>query len=156
MVERAEIGVFLRAPVVPGLEVGGEYLSGVQWIVPSGRPGFGDPYHRQGLLAHAFVGRWDVQGEQWWGGDLNSDGFGTLTGSSGGYARLKYYPTPHSYVGVRYDAQATPFLARDVVYYYAFQVTPHVRLVLQQVQNIGGTGNFGAAITVGAPWPSKL
>ncbi len=151
-----ELGLFVRGPVFRGFEVGGEYLSGVQWIVPVGRSGFGDAYHREGLLAHAALKKFDFQAEQWWGGDLNADGFGTLVGSSGGYARLKYYPTPHSYFAIRYDASANPFITRDMVYYFAFMVTPHVRLVLQQVQNINGPGHFGAAFTIGAPWPRKL
>jgi hypothetical protein len=43
-----------------------------------------------------------------------------------------------------------------MVYYGAWQFTPHTRLVVQQVQTIGGQGHFGAAITVAAPWPPKL
>jgi hypothetical protein len=43
-----------------------------------------------------------------------------------------------------------------MVYYFAFHVTPHARLIIQQVQTIGGQAHFGAAITVGAPWPAKL
>jgi hypothetical protein len=131
-------------------------MDGQRWIVPNGRAGFADTYRRQGLLLHAFRDRWDLQAEQWWGSDLNADGFGTVQGSSGGYARLKYYPTPHFYLGARYDASANPFLSRDMVYYGAWQFTPHTRLVVQQVQTIGGQGHFGAAITVAAPWPPKL
>lgn len=151
-----EIGVWLRGPVVQGLDIGGEWISGQRWIVPNGRAGFADTYHRSGLLLEGTFKKWDLQAEQWWGSDLNDDGFGTVQGSSGGYARLKYYPTPHFYLAARYDAAANPFLARDMVYYGAFMVTPHVRLLVQQVQVIPGEGHFGAAITVAAPWPSKL
>lgn len=151
-----EVGVFVRGPLAEGLEAGGEWMTGTRWIVPTGRPGFADTYHREGLLLHGQVHKWDLQAEQWWGNDLDSDGFGTVLGSSGGYARLKYYPSPHFYLGVRYDAAAAPFVTRDMVYYSAWQATPHVRLLVQQVQNIGGTGHFGAAITVAAPWPPKL
>lgn len=151
-----EVGLFVRAPAVAGVEVGGEFLAGQRWIVPSGRAGFADTYHREGLLLRAQDRKLELQAEQWWGNDLNADGFGTLLGSSGGYVRLKFYPTPHFYAGVRYDAQATPFLTRDMVYYGAWMFTPHTRLIVQQVQNIGGTGHFGAAITVAAPWPPNL
>ena len=122
----------------------------------TGKSGFSDAYNCSGLLLHCTRGRFDLQAEQWWGSDQNADGFGTLLGSSGGYVRLKYYPTPHSYVGVRYDAAASPFVTRDMVYYFAFHVTPHARLLFQQVQTIGGAGHFGAALTVGAPWPPNL
>lgn len=151
-----EVGLWLHGPVVPGVDVGGEYLNGQRWIVPNGRPGFADTYSREGLVLHSAVRKWDVQAEQWWGNDLNSDGFGTVQASSGGYARLKYYPSPHFYLGVRYDAQANPFLTRDMVYYSAWMLTPHVRILAQQVQVIGGQSHFGAAITVAAPWPPNL
>lgn len=151
-----ETGLFVRLPAGRYFEAGGEFLAGSRLIVPTGRPAFTDAYQRRGLLAHAFYGKADFQAEQWWGTDGNADGFGTRLGSSGGYVRLKYYPTPHSYFGVRYDASANPFVQRDMVYYYAFQVTPHARLILQQVQTIGGQGHLGGAITVGAPWPPKL
>jgi hypothetical protein len=151
-----EVGLFLRTPLFTGLSAGGEWISGTRWIVPTGRGGFADGYSRAGLLLHGQRGRFDLQGEQWWGRDADADGFGTVLGSSGGYVRLKYYPTPHSYLGVRYDAAASPFITRDFVYYFAFQVTPHARLLFQQVQTVGGPGHFGAALTVGAPWPPKL
>lgn len=151
-----ELGVFLRAPIATGLTVGGEFIGGTRWIVRTGAQGFSDSYRRTGLLAHAVRGRFDFQAEQWWGSDANADGVGTTVGSSGGYVRLKFYPTPHSYVGIRYDATASPFITRDIVYYAAFHVTPHARLLFQQVQTIGGVGHFGAALTVGAPWPPNL
>jgi hypothetical protein len=151
-----EIGLFARAPLIAGVDVGAQVLTGSRHIVPTGGAGFDDTYHRGGFLLHAAVRKFDVQAEQWWGEDFNADGFGTLIGSSGGYARVKYYPTPHSYLGIRYDAGANPFLSRDFVYYFAFHITPHVRFLVQQVQNVGGPGHFGAALTVGAPWPPKL
>jgi hypothetical protein len=151
-----EVGLFLRANPVPNVTVGGEYLTGTRWIVRTNAGGFADTYDRRGLLLAAERGRFTFQAEQWWGSDYNGDGFGTDIGSSGGYVRLKYYPTAHMYVGVRYDAMATPFITRDVVYYAAFHVTPHVRLLFQQVQTVGGAGHFGGALTVGAPWPTNL
>ncbi|HKU69127.1 MAG TPA: hypothetical protein VJP85_15250 [Candidatus Baltobacteraceae bacterium] len=151
-----EVGAFLRAPLVPDVTVGAQYIFGTRWIVPVGTGGFSDSYYRTGALLHAARGKFDLQAEQWWGSDSDADGFGTAVGSSGGYVRLKWYPTAHSYLGIRYDAAANPFITRDVVYYFAFHVTPHARLLFQQVQTIGGTGHFGAALTVGAPWPPKL
>lgn len=148
-----EIGIFLRAPLTADVTLGGAFVTGSRWIVPAGRGGFADAYRRAGLLLRAARGRFDVQAEQWWGTDANSDGFGTRLGSSGGYLRFKYYPTPHAYVAVRYDAAAAPFVSRDLVYYAAFHVTPHARLLFQEVSAPGQPAHFGAALTVGAPWP---
>jgi hypothetical protein len=148
--------MFLRAPLTSGVQVGGDFITGSRRIVPAGRNTFSDSYQRAGVLAKLTVRNIDLQAEQWWGTDLNSDGFGTRTGSSGGYARLKYYVTPHAYLGVRYDAQAVPFISRDFVYYAAFHVTQHARLLIQQFQPVGGPGRLGAALTVGFPWPPKL
>ncbi|MGZ3497910.1 MAG: hypothetical protein ACXVAM_16050 [Vulcanimicrobiaceae bacterium] len=150
-----ELGLFVRAPLNGFVEVGGEAMTGTRHIVPSGRSAFDDGYSRYGLLLRSHVKSLDLQAEQWWGRDADSDGFNTVTGSSGGYARLTYWINPHAYVAVRYDAQATPALFRDFVYYGAFQVTPHIRLLLQQQQIVGGTGHLGAAFTVGFPWPLK-
>ena len=108
--------------------------------------------------AHARLHKLDFQAEQWWGNDANADGFGNAIGSSGGYVRLKYYPVPHFYLGVRYDAAAAPFITRDVVFYAAAHVTPHARLLIERRQPLGGAGpgTFGGALTVGFPWPSNL
>ena len=148
-----EIGVFLRAPLGGGVTLGGAFLTGSRWIVPVGRGGFADRYRRSGLFVHAARRKLDVQAEQWWGSDANADGFGTVLGSSGGYVRVKYYPVAHAYLAVRYDASAAPFVSRDWVFYAAFHVTPHARLLLQQVSAPGEPAHFGAALTVGAPWP---
>jgi hypothetical protein len=151
-----EFGFFLHGPVFSGVTLGGEWISGSRWIVRSGSTGFADGYRRAGLLVHATRGRFDLQAEQWWGTDSDADGFGTALGTSGGYARLKFYPSAHAYVGIRYDAAASPVITRDVVYYAAFHVTPHARLLIQEVQTAGGTRHLGAALTVGAPWPPNL
>ena len=151
-----EIGMFLRAPLTSDVEVGGDFITGSRRIVPAGRDTFTDSYQREGVLARFKVRNVDLQAEQWWGADLNADGFGTRTGSSGGYVRLKYYLSPHAYVGVRYDAQAVPLISRDMVYYAAFHITPHARLLVQQLQPVGGSGHLGAALTVGFPWPPNL
>jgi hypothetical protein len=151
-----EVGFFVDAPIANGIDIGGEDVNGTRRIVPTGRPAFEDGYNRLGLLGHARIKRFDFQAEQWWGRDANVDGFGTFQSSSGGYARLKFYPTPHFYLGIRYDAVENPFLTRDVVYYGAFHITQHARFLVQQVQPIGGKGELGAALTVGFPWPANL
>jgi len=163
-----EYGFFVRAPLIGNTlfnnpsgkgteaDIGAAGLTGTRSIVPTGRPAFDDAYSRYGLLAHVQFSKLDMQSEQWWGSDSNIDGFGTLQGSSGGYVRFKYYPTPHMYLGVRYDATANPLVTRDIVYYAAFHVTQHARLLVQQVQTIGGEGALGAAITIGVPWPKGL
>ena len=45
--------------------------------------------------------------------------------------RLKYYPIPHAYFGLRYDAYANPFINRDFVYYGAVQIAPF-RILLRR------------------------
>ena len=154
--QQPELGLFARTTIAPGFDIGGETIEGARSIVPSGRHEFVDAYRRAGLLSHLRYKKLDVQAEQWWGTDDNADGFGTRTGSSGGYLRIKYYPTPHFYAGIRYDAAATPFVTRDFVYYAAFSVMPHARLLLQQVHTLGAGTFFGGALTVGFPWPLKL
>jgi hypothetical protein len=151
-----EFGMFLRAPLTSNLQVGGDFITGSRRIVPAGRNTFSDAYQREGVLAKITVRKVELQAEQWWGSDQNADGFGTRTGSTGGYARLKYYITPHAYLGVRYDAQAVPFISRDVVYYAAFHILPHARLLIQQLAPVGASGHLGAALTVGFPWPPNL
>lgn len=151
-----EVALFARAPAGKFFEGGVQLLHGVRSITPAGRAAFNDAYDRDGLLAHAFSGKFDFQAEQWIGSDANADGFGTRQFSSGGYARLKFYPTQHWYLGVRYDAQANPVVTRDWVFYTAFHVTPHARLLFQEVARPGSAGAFSAALTVGAPWPLNI
>jgi hypothetical protein len=151
-----EFGLFANTALGRHVTIGGEALSGNRSILAIGRPLFNDPYTRAGLLLRATGGPLQLQAEQWWGHDANADGFGSVVGSSGGYARLKYYVTPHAYLGVRYDAAANPAILHDMVYYGAFQVTPHVRLLVQDVAQIGGTSNLGGAVTLAFPWPAHL
>ena len=92
-------------------------LGGTLGILPTGRLPFADLYERYGLLAHAGYGNLDFQAEQWYGDDHDADGLLTNQHSSGGYVRLKYYPIPHAYFGLRYDAYANPYINRDFVYY---------------------------------------
>jgi hypothetical protein len=154
--ETPELGLWLRSPLIGPIDIGATALTGTRRIVLTGNKAFDDGYNRYGLLGHAELGHFDVQAEQWWGRDANSDGFGTVVGSSGGYGRVKYYPTPHMYVAIRYDSQATPIITRDVVYYAAYQLFGRVRLLFQEVHPVGGINQFGGAVTVGFPWPLKL
>lgn len=153
-----EIGVYLRAPLRSGIDVGGEVLGGTRDITPTGRLTFSDRYVRSGVFAHGATKRFDLLAEQWWGSDINADGFGNALRSSGGYVRLKYYPYQHFYLGARYDAAAAPQANRTIVWYVATHVTPHARLIIERRQPLigGGAGTFGAAVTVGFPWPSNL
>lgn len=151
-----ELGLFARVPVGDMFDVGAEALTGTRRIAQTAGNVFSDGYERYGLLLHRSIANVDVQAEQWWGRDANADGFGDLQYSSGGYARVKYYVTPHAYLGIRYDTAANPVVTRDVVYYGAFQLLPQVRIVVQQVQPVGGKGQLGGALTVGFPAPSNL
>lgn len=151
-----EAGVFVRDQMTSDVTLGAEFLDGARRISPAGRPAFSDAYRRTGVLARIQRGKLQFQAEQWFGSDANSDGFGTQAFTGGGYARLKYYPSAHWYLGLRYDAFANPFITRDLVLYTAFHVTPHARLLLQEYAPTGGRAHFGAAVTVGAPWPPKL
>ena len=156
-----EVGLWLDQQIFSHrsleFDAGGEVLEGMQYILPSGRTAFNDPYQRYGLLAHAALGKFDLQAEQWWGDDRNADGFGTNQTSSGGYARFKFYPIAHAYLGVRYDATANPFVSRDMVYYAAGMIGP-VRLLVQDVAPIAAPGQkptLGGALTVAFPGPLK-
>ena len=154
---RPELALFVRAPVFTQAEISAGAISGQRFIAPTGRVSFTDSYTRYNLGAHARLNKIDLQAEQWWGNDANSDGFGTSVGSSGGYVRVKYYPFEHLYLAARYDAAQAPFASRTLVLYAAAHVTPHARLLVERRQPLGGgTGSFGAALTVGFPWPSKL
>ena len=153
---RPEIALFARASINDSLTVGATGIDGSRRIVLVGKDAFEDGYTRAALFFDYAPGKLRLTGEQWWGDDRNADGFGSAVASSGGYLRAKYYFTPHTYLAVRYDASANPFVSRDVVYYGAFMLTPHVRFIAQDVQAVGGGSSIGAAITVGFPWPSKL
>jgi hypothetical protein len=136
-------------------EAGGEALGGSLRVLPTGRPSFADLYQRYGLFAHGTWHAFDFQAEQWWGTDHDADGYLTDQHSSGGYARLKYYPIDHAYVGIRYDASANPGVARDWTYYAAGMIAPF-RLLIQEVQPIPGKATLGGAMTVAFPGFWKL
>jgi hypothetical protein len=135
-------------------DVGATALGGTLGVLETGRFPFADLYTRYGLLAHAGYGDLDFQAEQWYGQDHDADGFLTNQNSSGGYVRLKYYPIPHAYLGVRYDAYANPFINRDFVYYGAVQIAPF-RILAQEVQQPAQHPFFSAALTVAFPGPLK-
>jgi hypothetical protein len=131
-------------------DFGGSALNGSRNIIETGSQPFDDPYQRYGVLAHASLWKFDLQAEQWWGDDHNADGAGTNQWSSGGYTRLKIYPVAHAYLGVRYDAQATPTVVRDFTYYAAGMLGP-TRLLVEEVSPIGAPGqkpSLGGAITL--------
>lgn len=133
-------------------DLGATALGGTLGVLPTGRLPFADLYERYGLLAHASYGDLDFQAEQWYGNDHDADGFLTNQSSRGGYARLKYYPIPHAYFGVRYDAYANPFINRDFVYYAAVQIAP-VRVLMQEVQPPGEHPYLSSALTIAFPGP---
>ena len=153
---RPEIGLFAHGPLGSDLIVGANAISGERHIVLTSGVAFDDTYDREGLNAQFTKGKFELSGEQWWGHDTNVDGLGAAAGSTGGWVRAKFYATPHSYLAIRYDASANPVIARDIVYYGAFMITPHARFVLQDVAVPGNASHLGAAITVGFPWPPKL
>jgi hypothetical protein len=153
-----ELGLWLRQTLVQNqhaeADIGGTALGGSLGILPTGRLPFADLYERYGLLAHASYGDLDLQAEQWYGDDHDADGFLTNQHSSGGYVRLKYYPIPHAYFGLRYDAYANPFINRDFVYYGAVQIAPF-RVLMQEVQQPGQHPYLSGALTVAFPGPLK-
>jgi hypothetical protein len=153
-----ELGLWLRQTLTEGkhgeADIGATALGGTLAVLPSGRLPFADLYQRYGLLGHATYGNLDLQAEQWYGDDHDADGFLTNQHSSGGYVRLKYYPIPHAYFGLRYDAYANPFINRDFVYYAAVQIAP-CRVLLQEVQPPGQHPFLSGAFTVAFPGPLK-
>jgi hypothetical protein len=136
------------------IDIGASALGGTLGILPTGRLPFADLYERYGLFGHASYGDLDLQAEQWYGDDHDVDGFLTNQHSSGGYVRLKYYPIPHAYFGLRYDAYANPFINRDFVYYGAVQIAPF-RVLMQEVQQPGQHPYLSGAVTVAFPGPLK-
>jgi hypothetical protein len=136
------------------VEIGGTALGGTLGVLPTGRQPFADLYTRYGLLGRASYGNLDLQAEQWYGVDHDADGLLTNQHSGGGYVRLKYYPIPHAYFGLRYDAYQNPFIVRDFVYYAAVQIAP-CRLLMQEVQPPGSHPYLSGALTFAFPQPLK-
>ena len=121
-----------------------------------GQPVFQDAYQRLGFGVDAnYKHKLELQAEQWYGHDGDADGFGGQITSSGGYARLRWFPIPHAYLAFRYDAAANPYIVRDWVGYAGAQIYDF-RLLIQNVHTIGSGKNFlGGALTVGFPGPWK-
>ena len=114
-------------------------------------PSFQDAYQRLGFGATAQYHKLEFQGEQWYGHDGDADGVGGQITSSGGYARLRYFPIPHAYLALRYDTSANPYIVRDFVEYGAFQLYD-MRFLIQNVHAIGtGRNALGGALTIGFP-----
>jgi hypothetical protein len=103
---------------------------------------YSDNYNREGVQGGwtSASGRVSLVGQQVWGYDTNTDGFGTAQVSSGGFALFKYYPTPHAYIGVRYDAVANPSASRDWDFYGAVALTHQSRVVIEQLVPINSPG----------------
>ena len=152
-----EVFATANVQVVPGLTAGALGMTGTRNFQSrvSGAS-FTDHYERQGVeLAWESPHVW-LYAQQLWGRDDNPDGFNQVTGSSGGFVTLKYYPIPHAYVGIRYDAVANPFVTRDFVYYLAFAPTMHARFVIEQFQPIGpGFANTSAQILIALPFEGR-
>jgi len=152
-----EFGLFIRTPVASWLTLTGDSLNGEREIFPTDRPTFDDGYRRDALGLDADLERFSVLAQQWWGQDFDDDGFGTRTGSSGGFTRLRYAldPGDHAYLGLRYDTQAAPLVTRDTVLYGAVLVARRVRVLLENKHTYSSTSTLEGALTVAAPWPAK-
>jgi len=152
-----EVGLFTRTTVVQGLELNTDALLGERNIRVTGSTPFDDAYQRLGWGLHEQIDRFDVLLQQWYGLDRDADGAGDALGSSGGFARLKYYVTPHAYFGARYDTAAAPAALRDWVFYVGTAVTPHARVLLERRSVFGTPGEtWEGALTLGFPWPAGL
>jgi len=153
---RPELGLFTRIPVVKGVEFFTDSLFGERAIGVTGQPVFKDAYQRLGFGATAQYHKLDFQAEQWYGHDGDADGVGGQITSSGGYARLRYFPIPHAYLGFRFDSAANPYIVRDWVGYGAFQLYD-MRFLIQNVHAIGsGRNALGGALTIGFPPSLKV
>lgn len=156
-----ELGLYFSQRVSRALSVGLEEIDGVRSISQTGKYfAFTDRYRRSGVYGSFEMPQADLLAQQWWGRDSNADGLGNALGSSGGFVRLRYWPLRrwhHGFVGVRYDAAANPVPVRAWTFYSGFHLAGRARIVFQRVQQLdGGAGHFGAALTVGFPWPLGL
>lgn len=152
-----EVGLFARVPVAANVDVTAHGLLGQRGIGVGGQATFQDEYQRYAIGVHARARKYDLLAEQSFGFDGDIDGAGHSAASGGGFVRLKYYPEPNAYVGIRYDASANPIISRDAVYYIGTRITPYVRLVVQDVHLIGSNrDSLGGALTLGFPWPLNI
>jgi hypothetical protein len=148
---KPELGIFTRTAVAKNVEFFTDSLFGQRAIGVTGQPKFQDAYQRLGFGATAQYHKLEFQGEQWYGHDGDADGVGGQITSSGGYARLRYFPIPHAYLALRYDTSANPYIVRDFVEYGAFQLYD-MRFLIQNVHAIGtGRNALGGALTIGFP-----
>ena len=139
------------------IQIGGLRLFGARnFQSQSSGARFSDRYYRDGIQGGWSNNHFALMGQQLWGFDTNTDGFGTPEASSAGFVTFKYYPTPHSYVGIRYDAQANPFATRDWDFYGAVALTTHSRLVVEHLMPIaqpGAQSQTNAQLLLAIPWP---
>jgi hypothetical protein len=146
------------AQVVPGASAGGLFLTGTRTF-QSRVTGFAydDHYDREGVQAAYWSPHFAAYAQQIWGSDSNADGLGHVQASSGGFVTLKYRPTPHTYLGIRYDAVADPFARRDFVYYVGLApFTMHARLVFERLQPVGaGNPLTSAQLLIALPFERK-
>jgi hypothetical protein len=156
--DRPELGAFVRTPAADWVTFTGDALTGAREIFPTGTSAFVDAYRRTALGMDLHKWRLSLLSEQWWGSDANADGFGDVVGSSGGFVRLRYAldPGDHAYLGVRYEAAATPIATRDVVIYAAAMVGRHARILIENKHTFNGATTLEGAITLGLPWPWGL
>lgn len=141
---RPELFATANVAVNPDLTVGILGLNGKRDFTSRATGlSYSDVYYRDGIegMWTSRSRRFEVTGQQLWGRDDDSDGFGTPLFSTGGFVTFKYRPAHNAYVGVRYDAAANPFAQRDYDFYAVWAPTIHARLVLEQMKPIG----FGAA-----------
>ena len=154
-----EVALFGKGPLFRNFDLNGAVIEGSRRITLPGRMPVDDGYRRFNAGVHTtfFNKRLDLEAQQWIGRDDNADALGDPTNSSGGWARLKYFVTPHLFVATRYDAAAAPIAERDLVFYVGTFLTPHARLTLQRSNNLlRGGPTYGGEFTVAIPWPSHL
>jgi hypothetical protein len=134
-----------------------ETLEGARSIQQVGRPSFTDGYWRQGVAALAQRGNVEVLAQQWWGHDANADGFGNAIGSSGGFARFRYFLGSHAFIAARYDTAANPVAIRDWVVYAEAQVFRHTRFLIESKHTWPPKQTtLEGAMTIALPWPWGL
>ena len=145
--------------VDPGLKIGALGMLGDRnFVSRSTGATFQDGYGREGVQAEWASDRWDLVGQQLWGRDANPDGFGSATGFSGGFLDLKYRPTRHSYLAVRYDAAANPYSSRQWDFYGVAAPTADSRVVLELVKFIDRPGAISvesAQLLFAVPWAKR-
>jgi hypothetical protein len=152
-----EIALFANGPLISNIEVNGAVIDGSRRITLPGRMPIDDGYRRFNAGVHTafFKKRLDLEAQEWIGRDDNADALGNPTNSSGGWARLKYFVTPHLFAAARYDAQAAPIEDRNFTLYVGTFLTPHARLTIQRTNNLfRGGPTYGGELTVAVPWPA--